>query len=448
MTLATTAPQSSREIDAALDRRPLGALQWRVAILCALVAMLDGFDTQAAAFVAPVLARDWSVDPRQFGLIFAAGLVGIMIGQVLLGPLADRIGRRPVVLLCTAVFAAGSLATTLASGPTSLLLLRLATGIGLGGATPNIIALTAEFSPPRLRATLITSMFAGFPLGAALGAGVSATLIPTYGWQSVFLLGGLAPLLLLIPLCFGLPESPHFLAHSGRDPERLRSLLDRLCGREAPRTQIDRSAAPVAAARPAWASVAALWSPSWRATTALLWVAYFNSLLVVYFMMNWLPTIARESGWSLDSALISSVFLNLGGAAGGILLGRLADRFGAFRVLAVGYATGGASLALLGMTPTTTALMLLVFVAGLCTIGGQTAMNAATTARYPAEFRATALGLALAVGRVGSIVGPTVGGVLLAAQWPMSAVFLAVACPAMAVAVIALALHHLRGRSS
>jgi AAHS family 4-hydroxybenzoate transporter-like MFS transporter len=168
----------------------------------------------------------------------------------------------------------------------------------------------------------------------------------------------------------------------------------------------------------------------------------------VYFMMNWLPTIAREAGWSLDSALISSVFLNLGGAAGGILLGRLADRFGAFRVLAVGYATGGASLALLGMTPTTTALMLLVFVAGLCTIGGQTAMNAATTTRYPAEFRASALGLALAVGRVGSIVGPTVGGVLLAAHWPLSAVFLAVACPALAVAVIALVLHHLPSRSA
>ena len=168
----------STAIDAALDGTPLRAYQLRVAMLCAIVAMLDGFDTQAIAFVAPVLGELWHVGPGRFGLIFAAGLVGIMVGQLTLGRLADSIGRRPVILFCTALFAAGSLVTAKADGWIMLLTLRFVTGIGLGGATPNVIALTAEFSPPRIRATMITAMFAGFPLGAAAGGYFSSHLIP------------------------------------------------------------------------------------------------------------------------------------------------------------------------------------------------------------------------------------------------------------------------------
>jgi MFS transporter, AAHS family, 4-hydroxybenzoate transporter len=389
--------------------------------------MIDGFDTQAAAFVAPVLRELWQVGPQQLGLVFAAGLVGIMLGQLLIAPLADRIGRRPVIIGCTILFAIGSLATLLSNNWMTLLGMRLFTGLGLGGATPNLIALTAEHAPPKSRATIVTAMFAGFPLGAALGGLVSAQLIPVWGWKSVFVLGGVLPLLLLFALIPGLPESPHF-ARAGAAK-----------GHEAGHSPASK---PISSYK---AMFAALLAPERRSLTLLLWVAFFNSLLMVYFLMSWLPTVAKQAGLPLNTAIVSAVFLNLGGAIGGVLLGRLSDGFGAYRVLAVGYAIAGACIALLGIaTQSPTALMALVFTAGLFTIGGQTAMNAATSEAYPAEMRASALGIALAIGRFGSILGPTVGGLLLAANWPLPNVFACVAVPGLIVMGVCIVLS-LRG---
>lgn len=421
-------------IDAVLDAAPIGALQIRVALLCAAIAMLDGFDTQAIAFVAPVIGQQWGVTPDKFGLVFSAGLLGIMVGQLTLGPLADRWGRRPVILLCTVMFGLFSLATAAADGWVMLLALRFLTGIGLGGATPNLITLTCEVAPPRSRATMITAMFAGFPLGAAIGGYVSSHLIPAYGWQAVFLLGGAIPLALMAALLPGLPESPQFLHDSGRAPERLKRFLDAVAGPgHAPLAApgIKAEAAPRT-------GYAALFEGGLKAVTVPLWIAFFNSLLMVYFLMSWLPTIARQTGLALDTAIISAVFLNLGGALGGIVLGKLADSFGAFRTLGVSYAVAGLSLALMGMFGSQAALLMaLAFVAGLCTIGGQTAMNAATTGLYPAHVRATGLGAALAVGRGGSILGPWIGGLLLASDWPLPTIFGIVALPAAITAAIA-----------
>ncbi len=423
-------------IDAILDRAPIGWLQIRVALLCALVAMLDGFDTQSVAFVAPVLGQEWGISPDRFGLIFSAGLVGIMVGQVVLGPLSDRFGRRPVIIACTVAFGLGSFATVLADNWIVLLLLRFLTGVGLGGATPNIIALTAEVAPPRARSTMITTMFAGFPLGAAIGGYISSHLIPAFGWESVFILGGAAPLLLLLILLPWLSESPHHLLRSeGRTP-RLEKMLDQMAGPDRaalPDTPLPK---PGTVKAPGYG---ALFAGGLASTTAQLWLCYFNSLLMIYFLMSWLPTVARESGLALDTAIISAVFLNLGGAIGGIVLGRLADRFGAFQTLAVGFAIAGISLVLIGFVGNQTVLLMtLAFIAGLFTIGGQTAMNAANAGLYPAEVRATALGGALAVGRIGSIVGPTVGGLLLAAEWPLSSIFIAVSLPALLTTVLAI----------
>jgi len=441
---------ASAEIDACLDAAPIGRGQLRVATLCAVVAMFDGFDTQAIAFVAPVLGESWHIGPERFGIIFAAGLIGIMTGQLTLGALADRFGRRPIILWCTLLFALGSLTTTVASNWTELLALRFLTGIGLGGATPNLIALTAECAPPRARSTMITAMFAGFPLGAAVGAYFSSLLIPAFGWQSVFLCGGLLPLTLLAVLAASLPESPHYLATATGRSSQLQRLLAELApasSGEGRLPSIERPPLRTALPRTPVNPFVALFAQGRAPTTALLWVAYFNSLLMIYFLMSWLPSVVRNSGLALDTAIISSVFLNLGGALGGVLLGKLADRLGAFRVLTAGYAAAGIALVLIGLAGQATGLLMgLVFVAGLCTIGGQTAMNAAATSLYPATMRATALGTALAVGRTGSIVGPTVGGLLLASRLPLYAVFCTVAAPAFVTCATAAALDRLARR--
>jgi MFS transporter, AAHS family, 4-hydroxybenzoate transporter len=416
-------------IDELLDRYPVSSLQVRVGIICALIAMIDGFDTQAVAFVAPILAREWGVAPAAMGLVFAAGLAGIMVGQIVFGPLADRFGRRPVIIWSTVAFGIGSLLTLLSENVTHLLVLRFFTGIGLGGATPNIIALTAEYAPPRFRNTAVTLMFAGFPLGAALGGVLSSYLIPQFGWQTVFWIGGIVPLLLLPILGWGLNESPQYLHHSGRDAARLSAIVERIGG--------GAIQLPVAiATTQSRLSIARLFDDGRQSFTWWLWLTYLCSLLTIYFLMNWLPTIAEGAGLSIDSAIYSAVALNLGGAIGGVLLGRLADRIGAFRVLTVGYAIAGLCLVGVGVALGAQGIfMMLLFCAGLFTIGGQTALNAAATTLYPAELRATALGSALAVGRVGSIVGPIVGGWLLGSGLPMSGLFFMVAGPALLAAI-------------
>lgn len=431
MNAAIAEPAAGRDVDVAtvIDQAPLGRFQIGSVALCGAVAMLDGFDTQSIAFVAPVLADAWQVAPGDFGPIFAAGLVGILCGQLVAGPLSDRYGRRLVILGCTTLFAIFTLATAAASTLQTLLLLRFLTGIGLGGATPNIIALTAELSPQRLRATAITVMFAGFPLGAALGALISSFIIPTYGWHSVFILGGAIPLVLLVVLALRLPESVQYLVASGRPQQEIGAVLDRLVPQRA-RAAGERYV--LREQRLEGFSIWLLFRDGRALPTLLLWLAFFVSLLMIYFLMSWLPLALKQAGASITSALTASVFLNLGGAVGGIVLGRLIDRLDASIVLCAGYVIAGISTALIGQVDShLTILMTTVFVAGFCTIGGQTAMNALTVSIYSTQARATGLGMALAVGRIGSIVGPIVGGWLIAAKMTAEQLFLLSALPAL-----------------
>lgn len=427
-------------IDKALNAAPISRAQIAVAFLCAIIAMLDGFDTQALAFVAPVVGAEWGIPPERLGIIFSAGLVGIMVGQIIVGPLSDKWGRRPVILASTFLFGLLCLATVLVQDWEGLLVLRFLTGIGLGGATPNLIALTSEIAPPRARATMITAMFAGFPLGAAIGGYLSSILIPALGWKSVFVMGGALPLLLLPPLYAFLPESPHFLLARDNTSAQLTRVMQRLLGTTW--RSDETPAVPDAVAKQSGTGFSVLLSSRFRPTTLLLWLAYFNSLLMIYFLMSWLPTIARQTGLALDFAIYSAVLLNLGGALGGVFLGRAADRLGAFRTLACSYAIAGICLGLLGfVTQIPMMLMALAFLAGLCTIGGQTAMNAAAAALYPASVRATGLGAALAIGRTGSVLGPWIGGLLLARGGSLGVIFAIVAVPAILTAIIATLLH-------
>mgnify|MGYP000010906131 CR=1 FL=1 len=196
-----------------IDAQPLSSFQIRVFVLCALTAMIDGFDTQCIGFVAPVIMKQWGIESGQFGLIFAAGLLGVLVGSIALSPLADRVGRRKVIIASAVAFGTLSVVTAYAQTLNELLILRFLTGLGLGGAVPNIIALTAEYAPRRLKALMVVIMFSGFPLGGFLGGMVSSQLIESFGWESVFIFGGLLPLALAVVLLWKLPESIPFLLH-------------------------------------------------------------------------------------------------------------------------------------------------------------------------------------------------------------------------------------------
>ena len=228
-TMPTT---SAVNISDVIDEAPIGSLQILTMVLCGLVAILDGFDTQAIAFVAPVIAKQWNVDTSAFGPVFGSGLLGLMFGALIFGPIADRFGRRAVIIWSTVIFGIFAIATVTVDSIYTLIAMRFLTGIGLGGAMPNIIALTSEYAPARRRATLVTLMFCGFPLGAVLGGLVSAPLMQRFGWQSVFYLGGFLPLVLAPVLWTFLPESIRFLVSSGAKKEQLdRTLLGLYRGR-------------------------------------------------------------------------------------------------------------------------------------------------------------------------------------------------------------------------
>src|SRR6201998_314172 len=211
-----------------IDRQPVGAFQIKLLLICAAVLFLDGFDTQAIGYVAPALAKEWYLGKGALGPVFSAGLFGLMIGALVFGPLADRVGRKRIIIFSTVAFGIGAFATAFAQDITTLLVIRFLTGLGLGGAMPNAIAVTAEYNPQRRRATMVMITFCGFSVGAALGGFLAADLIPRFGWRSVFIVGGIAPLLVVPALAWRLPESVRFLATTGQAAGRIAGLLERV----------------------------------------------------------------------------------------------------------------------------------------------------------------------------------------------------------------------------
>jgi len=423
-----------------IDRQPVGGFQIRVLLTCAAVLFLDGFDTQAIGYVAPALAKEWGLSKAALGPVFSAGLFGLMIGALVLGPLADRVGRKTIIILSTLAFGIGALATAMVQDVTTLLVIRFLTGLGLGGAMPNAIAMTSEFNPQRRRATMVMIMFCGFSVGAALGGMLAAGLIPYLGWRSVFVVGGVAPLIMVPILALRLPESVRFLALHGSAPARVAELL----GRISPRTAFASDARFVINETPlAGLPVTHLFREGRAATTLLLWVVFFMSLLDLYFLSNWLPTVLNDLGASVSEAVVIGSMLQVGGVVGTFALGSLIDRF-SFRALALVYFGAVFAVGAIGQLSHSALLVTIaIFAAGFCIVGGQISANALAAAFYPTSVKATGVGWALGIGRIGSIVGPVVGGVLLEQKWSAPAVFMAAAGAALCAALAAFSLSRL-----
>jgi MFS transporter, AAHS family, 4-hydroxybenzoate transporter len=445
MTMAVSQPQggaSPVDVAAFIEQQPVGRFQIGLLLTCAAVLFLDGFDTQAIGYVAPALAKEWGLTKGALGPVFSAGLFGLMIGALIFGPLADRIGRKRIIIFSTLAFGIGTLATAFTGDVNTLLVIRFLTGLGLGGAMPNAVAMTSEFSPHRRRATMVMIMFCGFSVGAALGGLLAAALIPQFGWRSVFVVGGLAPLLLVPILMLRLPESVRFLALTGRAHERVAQLLGQINPKAAfaPGTQF-----VVHEPRLAGIPVLHLFRDGRTLVTLLLWVVFFMSLLVLYFLSNWLPTVLNDLGASLSEAAAIGSMLQVGGVAGTFALGSIIDRF-SFRALALVYFAAVFAVGAIGhLGHSVVFVTIAIFAAGFCIVGGQIAANALAATYYPTSVRATGVGWALGIGRVGSIVGPLVGGALLTAKWSTGSVFIAAATAALCAALAAFSLSRLAG---
>ena len=440
----TRAEASTSPVDVAeyIDTQPVGGFQIRLLLTCAAVLFLDGFDTQAIGYVAPALAREWGLTKGALGPVFSAGLFGLMIGALIFGPLADRIGRKKIIIFSTLAFGLGALATAFVQDVNTLLAIRFLTGLGLGGAMPNAIAMTSEFSPHRRRATMVMIMFCGFSVGAALGGLLAAALIPHFGWRSVFVVGGTTPLLLAPILALKLPESVRFLALTGRANERVAQLLGFINPKVAfaPATRF-----VVREPELAGIPVLHLFKGGRTLATLLLWVVFFMSLLDLFFLANWLPTVLNDLGASVSLAVAIGSMLQVGGVVGTLALGSIIDRF-SFRALALVYFMGVFAVGAIGQFGHSAMFVTMaIFAAGFCIVGGQTAANALAAGLYPTSVRASGVGWALGIGRVGSIVGPLVGGALMTMKWSAGEVFVTAAGAALCAAAAAFSLSRLAG---
>lgn len=419
-----------------IDERPFGSYQLRVAVMCSLLVFMDGFDAQMMGFVAPVLTGLLHVTKTQFGLAISSGLFGMMIGALVCGPLADRFGRKPVLVCCAFAFGVFSLLTATADSLSELMVFRVLTGLGLGGAMPNTIALTSEYSPKRTRATAVMLMFCGFSIGAAIPGFIAGSLIGRFGWQSLFVIGGVVPCIIATVALVVLPESIRFLITSGRDQQKIGLYLSRI----APQNRLDKRTVFVSGEPQTQSGIRHLFKSGRAALTLLFWLMFFMNLLDLYFLNSWLPTVLNDAGIGLTTASRITSLLQVGGTCGALLLGRLMDRLLSFRVLSATYIAAGASILFIGESGTSVALLAAaVFAAGFFVIGSQTSSNALAAEFYPTAIRATGVGWALGVGRVGSILGPTLGPMLMKPGMDSRGVFWAAAIPPVIAMIAAFA---------
>ena len=420
-----------------IDNVGMSGFQTLVVALCALVILLDGFDTQSISFVAPLLAAHIGVKVADFGPVFGAGLFGLTLGALFVGPFADRFGRKIMICISVIGFGIFSLAIVWVSSFGELMLLRFLEGLGLGAAMPNVIAMTAEYAPARLKATLVAGTFAAFPLGAVIGGSLSAKFVPVYGWKIVFLGGAALPLILAVVLIVLLPESIRFLVHRGNARARIADILGRI-DRNYRSTGQDEFV--TGEAKLPGMAIAALFRDGRAAMTLLLWVPFFGCLLMLFFMYSWLPSLMGKAGLPISAAIFATVVFNLGGVVGALVQGSLIDRFGYFWVLGLAYAGAAVCFGLVGfLTAPSIPLLAIIALGGACAVGAQCGANALTTSLYPTSIRATGVGWALGIGRIGSVVGPVVGGVLISMNWDNKQLFITAGLPGL-VATLAIVL--------
>jgi MFS transporter, AAHS family, 4-hydroxybenzoate transporter len=430
-----TAPARILDVQEVVNAHPLSRFQKTVIALCFLVVAIDGFDTAAIGFIAPSLRAEWGVTPAELAPLFAAGLFGLMAGAFVFGPLADRIGRKPVLIVTTIFFSAMTFASAFSPNVEWLIALRFLTGIGLGGAMPAAITLTAELCPEKRRSSLVTLMFCGFTIGSACAGLAASGIVSVFGWQGLLILGGVLPVLLVPVLIALLPESPRYLAASNTEPARVRDVLQKM----APQADLTGAtfAPPV---RPTGSPVSQLFKDGLGLGTLLIWTTFFMSLLVFYLLSPWLPLLITTAGFSMEHASLMGATLAAGGTVGAIQIGRLMDRFEPHRVLAGAYLVAGAFVILLGLAVATPWLLVVaIFGAGFGVAGAQVGINALAAGYYPTASRATGVSWANAVGRTGSVLGSMIGGVLLSLGWDLAMVFAAAALPAFLAALAMLA---------
>ncbi|HYZ42568.1 MAG TPA: MFS transporter [Stellaceae bacterium] len=420
----------------ALENQRIGALQIRVVAICTLIQMCDGYDVGSIGWAVPSLTHAWHLAPSAFSLAFLWSNLGVMAGALASGPIGDRLGRKPLLMASIAIFGVASLLSAFAGTLLVLSALRFFTGLGIAGAFTGTTALTGDYTPQRLRATMIMVSFTGAPIGGFIGGQIVAVLLRHYDWPIIFILGGIFPLVLLLVMALWLPESPRFLAARTNLAPRHRALLARLG--ITPGQAVH--GADIARENP----VKMLFSKGYALQTVLLWIVFFCSLINLYMFVFWLPEVLHLTGMTPSDAVFATSLHALGGIAAVLYLGFFIDRVGPERSLALHYAVGAVFIALIALvTMPYSVLLAVIFFSGVTSIGSQTGANATCGALYPARMRTSGIGWALGIGRLGGIAAAPLGGFLPVRGLPQPQIFSS-ACLFALVAATATALLILR----
>ncbi len=430
---------SSYQVDHVIDSQPVGRLQIRTVALCCVIAALNGYDGQVIGFLAPAMASTLHVDVRSFGPMFAAGFIGLMFGAMIMGPLGDRKGRRPALLASTLVFGVLAGLTGFVHSFNELVALRFLTGLGLGGALPNVAALATEYMPKRLTRIPASLIGAAIPAGA-MGAGLIATwVLPAWGWRPMFYIGGVLPILVTVILVFGLPESARYLSLDERNQGKLKAIMAKIWPDSAGLNA--HYAAPLRTVETG-GSVLELFGRGRALVTAMLWVVNIMSFMVLYFIISWMPSLLKAAALPLSAGIMSITLFSLGGIIGSLVEGPLMNRLWPALVLLIEFALFALLVSVLALAPLSYVLVGMVgFGLGLTIQGAQAGLIIFAVTLYPTEIRSTGVGWSVAVGLVGSVVGPLLGGLALLSGWTAQQIFLSGAVPALcavsAVAIIA-----------
>jgi AAHS family benzoate transporter-like MFS transporter len=430
------------DVSKLIDGAKFNRFHWTVLFWCALIIIFDGYDLVIYGVVLPALMKEWQLSPLQAGALGSYALFGMMAGAVAFGSLADRIGRKKTIALCVTLFSGFTVLNGLTTDPTTFGICRFIAGLGIGGVMPNVVALMSEYAPKSIRSTLVAIMFSGYSVGGMLSAGVGMALMPSHGWQSVFFVAGI-PLLLLPLVIRFLPESVGFMLRQGREAEA-RAILKRVEPGFEPAPQA-RLVMPAMAT--STTPVLELFRQGRTVQTLMLWLAFFCCLMMVYALNSWLPKLMTKAGYGLGSSLSFLLVLNFGAIFGAVGGGWLGDRYNLPRVLALFFAVAALSISLLGFNSPPWVLYGLIAVAGATTIGSQILLYACGAHFYAPAIRSTGLGWASGIGRNGAVIGPILGGALLAAAVPLPLNFLAFALPGL-VACAAMVMFAAQSRRS
>ena len=422
-------PNRIVDVGAVVDRADLRPISTLVLTLCILVAASDGFDNQALAFTAPAIAASWGQTMASFAPVFSAGLFGLLLGSMVFGTLADRYGRRRMLIVNAAVFGLATLATPFVHDTTALMAVRFIGGLGIGGVPSAAAALVGETVPARHRQSFIAWTLIGIPLGGFLGGFVGAYSIPRFGWQSVYFIGGGATAAILLACIVALPESNRYLALRHGQAARLASLMSRIdpAGRY---TASDRFMPPPLEDRRS--GVAALFAEGRARMTLLYWLGSFVNLLTFYFVVNWTPTLFRESGLSAGLATLSTSAVNGGAILFGLVLGAFCNRVGTRNAAASTFIVAAAGLLMMSVGDGLIVPMMVgAFLAGAGAIAGASSMVMFGAESYPTALRSTGIGWSLSAGRIGSVISPFVVGIPLGWGWHAETILLLPLIPAL-----------------